>query len=788
MKTVLLAYERDEDLAAVEPVLRARGHRVLTARTGLEALDAVRQERPDAVVSDVLLPRLDGFALCRRLRDDPEHEHLPFVLHSFRVEGQKYEAFATQVGALRFLSRGTAIEEVAELVEQAPERSTTLRLRALPEHAPAAVPGPDPALQAKIADLEARVAELQGARARAQHAAWDAERAFAAQPAPTWIVDADSHLVHVASDAAARLLGLDAPSQRGRAFTELLPGVEYADGAPRAGTFRWLRPDGTGSLLELARTATTCAGRGAWVVTVREASADASAAARIETLARRADALEAAPEPLGFVDADGTVGYANRALRELMGADPVTEGGVDLRALEPESDPDTTLRSLADLGDPSLRHATRWRRADGTALDVELTAATLPGDDRWRVLSVRDVSAARRLADRLASDQRCAVRLLELSHRAHGLTEPEIVERAVALAQELTRSERGCAFIAATDAAPGMLDLVSHRRGDATEATLAVLAHWRDVPRAGSAIADCCTALLPVVRDVPEASGSLVEAGFPRELQRQLAVPLVDGGRAPGVLLVADAATPYDDDHRRYVAQIGETLARLVRRRRSDAEVVAAMDHMERVTSGAIESLALLADAHDAGKVGRSRRVGDYAARIGEALGLPGHAVRGLRVAGQLVDVGMLHVPRELLWRPGALAPAEYELVKTHPERGWEVLRGIDFPWPIAEIVRQHHERLDGSGYPRGLQGDAILPEARIVAVADAVEAMLAPRPHRPPLGIGACIDELQSHAGRRYDAKVVKACVRLLHEGQPGESTPREGTAGEAVAGQRIA
>jgi HD-GYP domain-containing protein (c-di-GMP phosphodiesterase class II) len=175
--------------------------------------------------------------------------------------------------------------------------------------------------------------------------------------------------------------------------------------------------------------------------------------------------------------------------------------------------------------------------------------------------------------------------------------------------------------------------------------------------------------------------------------------------------------------------------------------------------------------------------VADYAAGIGNALALPGHTVRGLRVMSQLIDVGMLQIPRELLWRPGTLTPSEFELVKTHAERGYEVLRNVEFPWPVADVVRQHHERLDGSGYPRGLKGEEILLEARIVAVADAVEAMLAQRPHRPALSVATCIDELQAQAGRRYDARVVKACVKLLREAH----APVAGSV-EATADQRIA
>jgi HD-GYP domain-containing protein (c-di-GMP phosphodiesterase class II) len=226
---------------------------------------------------------------------------------------------------------------------------------------------------------------------------------------------------------------------------------------------------------------------------------------------------------------------------------------------------------------------------------------------------------------------------------------------------------------------------------------------------------------------------------------------------------------------------VADGLWKALRRRRSDTEIVSVMDHMERVMLGVIEAIGGLSEAQDGCKTGRAKRVADLAAGIGAGMGLPGHTVRGLRVIGQLIDVGMLHIPREILWRPAPLSAAEFELVRTHADRGHEMLRHVDFPWPVAETVRQHHERLDGSGYPRGLKGDAILLEARIVAVADAVEAMLAPRPQRQALSIAACLEELQAQAGRRYDAAAVRACVKLLRERQ-AQSEP------ETLAGQRIA
>ena len=260
---------------------------------------------------------------------------------------------------------------------------------------------------------------------------------------------------------------------------------------------------------------------------------------------------------------------------------------------------------------------------------------------------------------------------------------------------------------------------------------------------------------------------------------------MLDGGRLAGVLLVADAAQPYDDDDRRHVEHIADAATKLLRRRRSDAEIVTAMDHMERVMFGAIEALAQLAETQDACKTGRARRVGDYAAGIGTALGLPGHTVRGLRVAGQLIDVGMLQIPRELLWRPGILSVSEFELVKTHAERGFEVLRTVEFPWPVAEAVRQHHQRLDGSGHPRGLKGEESC--SRPGSSPSPTPSSDAVAPSAPPaLTLAAGLDQLQPQAGRRYDARVVKAasscCATARRVAGPIDQE------GETAVGQRIA
>jgi response regulator RpfG family c-di-GMP phosphodiesterase len=178
-----------------------------------------------------------------------------------------------------------------------------------------------------------------------------------------------------------------------------------------------------------------------------------------------------------------------------------------------------------------------------------------------------------------------------------------------------------------------------------------------------------------------------------------------------------------------------------------------------------IQALALTAEARDPYTAGHQRRVSDLSRAIAQKMGLPRDQVDGVRMAGSIHDLGKIYVPSEILNKPGKLRPNEFELVKSHPEVGYEILKTITFPWPVAEIELQHHERLDGSGYPKGLKGDEILLEARIVAVADVVESMSSHRPYRPALSIEKALEEIEAGRGTLFDERVVDACRLLFHE-----------------------
>ncbi len=188
---------------------------------------------------------------------------------------------------------------------------------------------------------------------------------------------------------------------------------------------------------------------------------------------------------------------------------------------------------------------------------------------------------------------------------------------------------------------------------------------------------------------------------------------------------------------------------------------------LERSLEQTIAAIAATIEVRDPYTAGHQRRVTGVAAAIGRKLGLSEDRLKGLFVAGTIHDIGKVSIPAETLSRPGRLSEAEFNLIKTHSQTGFDILKGIDFPWPVAQIVRQHHERLDGTGYPDGLAGDAILLESRILAVADVVEAISSHRPYRPALGLEVALNELRQGRDSRYDPAVVDACLELARSGE---------------------
>ena len=203
----------------------------------------------------------------------------------------------------------------------------------------------------------------------------------------------------------------------------------------------------------------------------------------------------------------------------------------------------------------------------------------------------------------------------------------------------------------------------------------------------------------------------------------------------------------------------------ITERKQADEKLKASFERLRRGLESTVSALASALEMRDPYTAGHQQRATDLACAIAEEMDLAEEQVDGIRLAGLIHDIGKINIPAEILNKPGQLTEVEYSLFKNHPQVGHDVLKTVDFPWPIAQIVLQHHERMDGSGYPQGLSGEEIMLEARILAVADIVEAIASHRPYRPARGTGDALEEVLRNKGTLYDPEVVDACLRVFYE-----------------------
>jgi len=246
-----------------------------------------------------------------------------------------------------------------------------------------------------------------------------------------------------------------------------------------------------------------------------------------------------------------------------------------------------------------------------------------------------------------------------------------------------------------------------------------------------------------------------------------------------GDLLLGDSYTPNlpgGDIHMSATASVlrdskGEIIAAIecirdtTEKRRMEQERLDILQKLRKTLGSTVQAIANVVETKDPYTAGHQRRVADLAVAIAVEMGLPPDRIEGLQIAGTLHDLGKISVPSEILTMPRMLTNIEFQIIKNHARAGYEILKDIEFPWPIGRMVLEHHERIDGSGYPQGLPGSQLLLESQILMVADVVEAIASHRPYRPSKGIEFSLEEIAKNRGILYNPETVDACLRLFRE-----------------------
>jgi len=256
-------------------------------------------------------------------------------------------------------------------------------------------------------------------------------------------------------------------------------------------------------------------------------------------------------------------------------------------------------------------------------------------------------------------------------------------------------------------------------------------------------------------------------------IRSSVSIPVQVEGSWSGVLVVyAQRPRAFEASPVEVFQRLAEQIIHGVKALEQKALLEAERQHQERTQkhltealSASVAAIVTAMEMRDPYTAGHESRVAEIAYAIGQEMGWNEDHLQGLRMAAMVHDIGKIAIPAEILTKPSKLNQEEYTLIKGHPDAGYAILRDIPFTWPVADIVRQHHEKLDGSGYPMGLKGDAILPEARILAVADIVEAMASNRPYRQAMDMAVVLEEIESLAGTLLDAEAVRICAALFRE-----------------------
>jgi PAS domain S-box-containing protein/putative nucleotidyltransferase with HDIG domain len=457
---------------------------------------------------------------------------------------------------------------------------------------------------------------------------------------------------------------------------------------------------------------------------------------------------ENATDVIWIVDLNLRITYASPAVAKLLGytMEEVTDGSFLNKALSPES-----LGLMAQIFTADLA-AEQSKPGSWKPRTVEIEAVGKDGSTFWleaAITGIRDAEGrliAFQGACRNITDRKKAEELLRASEeRFRGL-----VETTSDWVWETDRNTRY------TYVSPRVRDILGYEPGELLGHTPFQFMHQREGRRVSRIVRRFASAHLPF---------SLLENTCVHK----------DGHS----VVLETSAVPIIGSDGSFLGYRGIDRD-ITERKKVEQELQHSLKRLEKTMESTIEAITNTIETRDPYTTGHQMRVTDLACFIAKVMMVPPTQIEGIRVAGLLHDIGKIAIPTEILSKPGKLNDVEYEMIKTHSKVGYNILKKIEFPWPVARTVLQHHERWNGSGYPHGIRGEDILLEARILAVADVMEAMSSHRPYRPTVGADKALDEITRNSGILYDPAVAKACVTAFTEAGFKFAAAGPGGAGE--------
>ena len=613
MKKVLIVDDNSTNLYMLEILLKGYGFEVISSENGKDALDKARLNPPDLIVTDILMPVMDGYALCREWKSDESLKQIPLVFYTATYTGSKNEDFALSLGAERFINKPqepdiliNILKEVLEanyVVKQVANKPLEEEMEFFKQYNEILFNK----LEKKMSDLKIANQELRILEERYRLIFENATDVI-------YTIDNDLNVLSV-SPSVERILGYKSQELIGRPVSDL---------------GHILAPE-----------------------SFQQAIADISLILKGETI----------PATIyQFIAKDGTIKYG-----EVSGSPLVREGK-----------------------------------------------------------NIGMISVARDITDRKHAEE--ALRESEIKYRS-------ILENMDDAYYELDVNGNFVFFnealIAKTGYSREELMGMNYRKYISPETCKEVSRIFSEIYKTG--------------RPVRLFDYEVIMKGGQTRNYESWAGLLLDTNNQP----VGFRGMARD----------------ITKRRQAEKALKETLDSLRKAVSATVQVLVSAVETRDPYTAGHQLRSAELARAIAIEMGMSKERIDGIHMAGSIHDIGKMSIPSEILTKPTKLSELEFSLIKEHAQKGYEMLKDVESPWPLAEMVYQHHERMDGSGYPRNLRGEEIIIEARILAVADVVESMASHRPYRPALGIEAALKEIEKNSGTFYDETVANACLKLFRE-----------------------
>ncbi|MFA6188428.1 MAG: HD domain-containing phosphohydrolase [Sulfuricurvum sp.] len=483
---------------------------------------------------------------------------------------------------------------------------------------------------------------------------------------------------------------------------------------------------------------------------------------------RRRLLMESSRDGIAIINQHHQIVEANARFAEMLGYRPEEMLGLhtwDYEAIMSEAE---IRGNFPDLSNVNMTIESRHRRKDGTMYDVEVSiSGTMVGNEAMVFTVSRDITERKQAEESLRRANR-ALTTLSAGNLAlvRATNEDMLLQSVTNVIVEKGNYSLAIVCYAENDPEKSITPMVwsGTEDSDFVEGCRMSDTEQEQLPIA-RAIHNKTTQIL---RDIASEAESKPwrDAALARGYVSNITLPLYEGSIVFGALSIyASEANAFDKEEIRLLEELSSDLAYGIITLRTRVEHEQHAILLRRSMEQSIQTIAATLEARDPYTAGHQERVGELATAIAQEMGLSEEQIQGIHFAAIIHDLGKIHIPAEILSKPGKLSDIEFMLIKTHPQEGYDILKEVQFPWPIADIILQHHEKLDGSGYPNGLKGEQILLEARIICVADVVEAMSSHRPYRPGLGIESAMDEIKKGRDRVYDSDVVDACLKLFME-----------------------